>query len=83
MIAGIDATYRYRVGLVMGEYDDGSISLHEVREFRTLAGAEGYRDELAARGYVAIVQVGLLLWTSPEDAERRLMAAQSEGARLV
>ena len=83
MIAGVDVTFRYRVGWAIAAHADDAVSLHEVREFRTLAGAEAYQEELAGQGRTALLQVGVLQWTTPEQAEALVAAAVTEGARLT
>lgn len=86
MIAGIDVTFRYRVGwaIAVSEDDGGPwASLHDVREFRTMAGAEAYQREIAEQGRAALLQVGVLQWLTPEQAEEMARDAVSAGSRLT
>lgn len=83
MRAGIDVTFRYRVGTVEGVLDGTTVSLHEPREFRTLAAAEGYQRDLAdVTDRPTLLQVGVLQWTTPAIAEALVAEAVAEGANL-
>lgn len=82
MMAGRDVTFRYRVGAVAGGGEDWA-SLHDVREFRTLRAAERYQEELTkAQPFPVLLQVGVVYWTSYEDAQARVEKAVSDGWRL-
>jgi hypothetical protein len=82
MIAGIDVTFRYRVGWAVA-LSDSAVSLSDVREFRTMAGAEGYQKEIAETGREALLQVGVLQWLTPEAAAEMVQDVVSAGARLT
>lgn len=82
MIAGIDVTFRYRVGWAV-PLDVDAVSLSDVREFRTLAAAERYQQEVSSSGRAALLQVGVLQWLSPEQAEQMAKDAVASGSRLT
>ena len=78
------ATFRYRVG-DLAHADDvaGPVGyFYEVREFRTLAAAERYAAELAARGRNALLQVGVLQWMAPDDAAALMEELIAGGTEL-
>lgn len=86
MIAGIDVTFRYRVGWAIAVSEDAEgpwASLHDVREFRSMPGAEAYQKQLAEQGRPALLQVGVLQWVTPEQAEKMAHDAVSSGSRLT
>jgi len=70
MIRAGACTFRYRVSMVIGAYDETVFpGAGATREFKTLKAAERYRDHLVHdTGNPVLLQVGCLQWLSTDDA---------------
>ncbi len=82
-----DHAFRYRVvrfwTTIPGDTEaDEAAYGDEPREFKTLAGAEKYRDEIVATGHKALLQVGVVRWMSHDEAEAEFGRRPSFGHAL-
>lgn len=71
-------TFRYRVGRVVGVSTpdtqhgySGCIFAEDVKEYRTLDGANAYEAQVDEKDQ-PVVQVGVLMWLSPEEAAEKM-----------
>ncbi len=88
IVSPVQFAIRYRVARLRdvapgaGGPGQETAMVDEVREFRTLDGADRYQDQLLADGKPTVLQYGLLRWMTHAEVTAEARRLQAEGGRL-